>query len=288
MNAPWRLVTVLAPELRVCGQQQRRLCSTHHARVSNQHEVNSRQYNNQLGIARAYSSMNFKLRISAQRKPLAGVSLSSSSRPRNYSATAMRRSEHGKGQRTGESPGNTKMTEPSKELPLPPNMPQPSTKDDVLFWSETLMRIVIGMGIAHCFDEYFFRLTHTEGPSMMPTIKKRGEIILMERFSYRIRGLEDGDKGQERSRLARLRQIEWETSPSYRHSMQVGERDKGAKENNEENDNICNEPIWHKARPLEVSHPSNSTYGALWKQVTSPLAVGDVVVVHRPPFASAY
>ena len=226
--------------------------------------------------------MNFKLRISAQRKPFAGVSLRSCSRPRNYSATAMRRSEHGKGQTTGESPGNTKMTEPSKELPLPPNMPQPSIKDDVLFWSETLMRIVIGMGIAHCFDEYFFRLTHTEGPSMMPTIKERGEIILMERFSYRIRGLEDGDKGQERSRLARLRQIEWETSPSYRHSMQVGERDKGAKENNEENDNNCNEPIWHKARPLEVSHPSNSTYGALWKQVTSPLAVGDVVVVHRP------
>ena len=186
----------MAPEFRVCSQQQRRLCSKHHARASNQHEVNSR-HNNQLGIARAYSSMNFKLRISAQRKPFAGVSLRSCSRPRNYSVTAMRRSEHGKGQTTGESPGNTKMTEPSKELPLPPNMPQPSIKDDVLFWSETLMRIIIGMGIAHCFDEYFFRLTRTEGPSMMPTIKERGEIILMERFSYRIRGLEDGDKAQD-------------------------------------------------------------------------------------------
>ena len=280
MRASWRLVTALAPELRACGQQQRRLCSRHHARVSNRHEGNSRR-NNQLGIAYASSSMKLKPRISTQNKFIHGLPLSSY-RSRNYSATAMRRSEHGKGQRQSEQSSNTKTTKPSKDVPSLPTMPQPSTKDDALFWSETLMRIVLGMGIAHCFDEYCFRLTHTEGPSMMPTIQERGEIVLMERFSYRIKGLEDGDKGQERSRLARLRQLEWETSPSYRHSMQIGGRDNSAEENDDENYNNCNEPIWHKVRPLEVSHSPNSSYEALWNQMTSPLSVGDVVVVHRP------
>ena len=275
MTVQWRLATALSPELRVGGQQQRCLFSKHHARSSNRHEVvNANPHNNQMEIARASSNMSFRPRLLAHLRLFPTMPCGS----REYSATALRRAVHGTRQRQRErsTSTNTGTPESSKKISKPPRMPQPSIKDDVLFWSGTLLRIVAGMGIAHCIDEYCFRLTHTEGPSMMPTIKERGEIILMERFSYRIRGLEDGDKGLERARLARLRQLEWETSPSYRRY------NNDTHDDDDEADNECNEPIWHKARPLQVSHPSKSTYENLWNQVMSPLSVGDVVVVHRP------
>ena len=276
------LATASSPELRVGGRRYHRLFSTHHACASTCTRLQppAARHNNQLGIVRACGSSSRHGCIGVtQSKLLVELPVQSFRSSRKYSATVLRQAEHGsQSQSAPPPPPPAKASEISK-------MPQPTIKDDVLFWTGTIIRILAGMGIAHCVDEYCFRLTLTEGPSMMPTIAPRGEIILMERFSYRIRGLEDGDKGQERSRLARLRQLEWETSPSYhRTDMPPTSGDDNQDKEQQEDDDGKNDhkPTWHKRRPLQVSHPSNSTYERWWNQLTSPLSVGDVVVVHRP------
>ena len=279
------LATASSSELRVGCRRYRRLFSTHHACASTctRTRLHAARHNNQFGIIRACGSSSRRGCIGVtQSKFLAELPVQSfRSSSRKYSATVLRQAEHGKRQSQSQSappPPPAKASEIS-------NMPQPSIKDDVLFWTGTMFRILAGMGIAHCVDEYCFRLTHTEGPSMLPTIKTHGEIILMERFSYRIRGLEDGDKGQERSRLARLRQLEWETSPSYhRTDMPPTSGDDNHDKEQEDDDDGKNDnkPTWHKRRPFQVSHPSNSTYERWWNQLTSPLSVGDIVVVQRP------
>jgi hypothetical protein len=59
-------------------------------------------------------------------------------------------------------------------------------------------------------SEYGVDLTLCEGPSMLPTIRPKGEIILVDRCTHRMYGIEGGCEGQERVQQARLRQEEYE------------------------------------------------------------------------------
>ena len=114
---------------------------------------------------------------------------------------------------------------------------------------------------------------------MLPTIKQTGEIVVMEKFSYRRKGLKDGDKGEERSRLARIRQLDWEASSTV---MNGKRKNRAISTTEDASGTRTRAPIWHEARSLPASHPANSSYGSLWRQLTTALSVGDVVVVHRP------
>lgn len=109
-------------------------------------------------------------------------------------------------------------------------------------------------GIAYCLAEYIADITLCEGPSMSPTIRSSGEIVLIDKWSLRRYGVADGCNGQIRAQQARERQERYEKD-------HPGE--------------------WHEPR-ISVSDIPRTSWGNVWTQLTTPLSVGDVVVVHHP------
>ena len=57
------------------------------------------------------------------------------------------------------------------------------------YFGSLIQRIAYSMGIVYVVTEYGIEWTVCEGPSMMPTIKSRGEVILMDRFTPKLFGL---------------------------------------------------------------------------------------------------
>lgn len=60
-------------------------------------------------------------------------------------------------------------------------------------------RIMSALSIIYIINEYGLDWTLCEGPSMKPTISPKGDIIVMERWSHRIYGLDGGDDGSIRA-----------------------------------------------------------------------------------------
>jgi len=123
-------------------------------------------------------------------------------------------------------------------------------------------RIMALFGVAYSVSEYGFELTLCEGPSMLPTIKSSGEIILVDRISPRLHGIEGGAVGIERTKFARKRQDEFEESFF----------------SNNEKKNYQ----WHQPIVPVTDLPISDKWHRLWKQTTSGISVGDVVVVQHP------
>jgi signal peptidase I len=110
----------------------------------------------------------------------------------------------------------------------------------------------------HLISDYGFQFTICEGPSMLPTIRSQGEIILVDRWSLRRLGVQDGCVGTERAQAARRRQEEIPLSDSSDMN------------------------VWHQPR-IPVNHlPKSGSWRRFWNQHWTGLTVGDVVVVEHP------
>jgi signal peptidase I len=136
-----------------------------------------------------------------------------------------------------------------------------------------LSRLAAAFGIHHIFSTYCVDFLVCEGPSMLPTIRQKGDIILIERFSHRWFGLVGGDKGEVRSRDARERQKKWEEDETERIFKE------------KENEASFDEITWHTEKALPC-YPENyehlSTLKRSLGRITSGISVGDVVVLEHP------
>lgn len=131
-------------------------------------------------------------------------------------------------------------------------------------------RLIGGFGIVYISTEYGVDLVRCEGPSMLPTINSFGDIILIEKFTHRIYGIDGGHIGNKRIENARQRQKDWE-------SMQM------KKWPNHSNDiaSIC----WHKPKQPQATlqnYKKLSSFSYCVEKLRSGIAVGDVVVLQHP------
>lgn len=124
-------------------------------------------------------------------------------------------------------------------------------------------RIICAFGIVYFFAEYGFELTICEGPSMLPTIKSLGEIVLLDRFTPRWYGLQGGSNGKQRGSLARKRQRQ--------HEQHIGEEGK-----------VDGRFPWHETRVPVNQLSAPGAKDRFVNQVTSGISVGDVIVVKHP------
>ena len=136
--------------------------------------------------------------------------------------------------------------------------PQPPLLHDSMSSGSYLMllasRALQAGCLVYCITEYVADITLCEGPSMYPTIQSQGEIILL---SKRIRSLQGGPSGEQRSRLAQRKQLDYE--------KRTGRKDE-----------------WHETIVSVTDVPSPSFLERLRDLATTELQVGDVVVVHHP------
>ena len=134
-------------------------------------------------------------------------------------------------------------------------------REDDWQWVPSLFaRLLTAFGMAYIVSEYGVELTLCEGPSMLPTIRPRGEIILVDRLTPRIYGLEGGCEGKERVKQAKKRQEEYV------------EANKGRQK----------EHTWHqRIIPVNKVH-KDGKWKRLWTRLTTGISVGDVVVVQHP------
>ena len=111
-----------------------------------------------------------------------------------------------------------------------------------------------------------------EGPSMSPTINPHGEIIVIEKISHRIWGIEGGSDGEKRKQESRKKQKEWEIV-EHAKFLSLSKR----------NDNY--EPSWFQEKQIEATaenHSKLSSFANTWKRLTSGIDRGDVVVLEHP------
>mmetsp|Transcript_22078 Transcript_22078/g.54551 ORF Transcript_22078/g.54551 Transcript_22078/m.54551 type:complete len:364 (-) Transcript_22078:2306-3397(-) len=124
-------------------------------------------------------------------------------------------------------------------------------------------RIIYAFGLVYFISEYGFELTICEGPSMLPTIRPLGEIVLLDRFTPRWYGLQGGSNGKQRETFARKRQRE--------HEQRIREEGK-----------IDGRFPWHETRVPANQLSSTGVKDRFVNQVTSGISVGDVIVVKHP------
>ena len=146
-------------------------------------------------------------------------------------------------------------------------------EDGELSFFETLrllaFRGALGASSVYAVTEYCMDCTLCEGPSMSPTIQSSGEIILVDKWTPRFHGMADGAAAVERAMAARSRQR------AYQKQQQKITQQTTKKKKN------IQQLFWHEPR-VSVSDLTPYTWSDAWKQMQSPLSVGDVVVVQHP------
>jgi signal peptidase I len=161
--------------------------------------------------------------------------------------------------------------QPSPQLPPSPT-PPPSPWH---LYGTLLQRVAAAMGFVYVVTEYVADITLCEGPSMAPTIKPAGEIVLMDKARRRLLrgggGFAGGATGSERVREARRRQASFE-----RQQQQTSGEAKSAH----------GVAAWHEPRiPVTDLWREDGKRFGWWeavRHVRSPIDVGDVVVVQHP------
>jgi signal peptidase I len=143
--------------------------------------------------------------------------------------------------------------------------PSPQSTTDTLGDPSTTLwtvRALLAAGIVYTATEYVADITLCEGPSMSPTIRPSGDIILLDKWSPRRYGLQYGSDGGQRAQRARQAQDAF-------LRKQTVDRDDA-------------DHVWHEPRIPVSDLIGKASWREVWRQVTSPLQVGDVVVVHHP------
>ncbi|GAX27775.1 mitochondrial inner membrane protease subunit 1 [Fistulifera solaris] len=143
----------------------------------------------------------------------------------------------------------------------------PNETDELSFFETVQLlafRGALAASTVYVITEYCVDVTLCEGPSMHPTIQSSGEIILVDKWTTRRHGMADGSVATERIMAAQSRQRAYQkqqskTTCSKQHSSF----------------------FWHEPR-VSVSDLPPYTWSDAWKQMQSPLSVGDVVVVQHP------
>ncbi len=142
-------------------------------------------------------------------------------------------------------------------------------ENDELSFFETIQLLAFRGALAastvYVVTEYCVDVTLCEGPSMHPTIQSSGEIILIDKWTPRNYGMADGSVATERVMAARSRQRAYQKQQS-----------KTLKKSKQQSSFF-----WHEPR-VSVSDVPPYTWSDAWKQMQSPLSVGDVVVVQHP------
>mmetsp|Transcript_7555 Transcript_7555/g.11432 ORF Transcript_7555/g.11432 Transcript_7555/m.11432 type:complete len:349 (-) Transcript_7555:2575-3621(-) len=150
--------------------------------------------------------------------------------------------------------------DPITQQTRPQYQNSPSSDESIWEWAPSFLgRLAAAFGMVHVVSEYGIELTLCEGPSMMPTIQPLGEIIIVDRLTPRLNGLHGGSNGQERAKQARKRQDDFEE--------QQGQ------------DDVYE---WHEPLIPANELPSEGAWSRLWKQLTTGISIGDVIVVQHP------
>jgi inner membrane protease subunit 1 len=141
------------------------------------------------------------------------------------------------------------------------------------FWAAVAGRAAAAAGLVHAWTEAAADATLCEGPSMSPTIRPSGEVVLVDKWHPRRLGLRDGDEGPARAALARARQAEFERAHKDAASSSPAA--------------CCwHEPVLPSVSELQESSPRRSSaaafWSAAWRHMRSPVSVGDVLVVRHP------
>ena len=137
-----------------------------------------------------------------------------------------------------------------------PHHDDTATADDWQWAPALAGRLLTALGLTHIVSEYGVELTLCEGPSMLPTIQSKGEIILVDRLTPRLHGLEGGCQAQDRVQQARQRQEAHETAEQ--------------------------EESWHQVMIPANQLPPHGKWRRFWTSLTTGISVGDVVVVQHP------
>jgi len=161
---------------------------------------------------------------------------------------------------------------PKSPNSLIPEEPSPESSEQ--FVAILASRILAAFGILHVVTEYCVDLTRCEGPSMMPTIQPFGEIIVIEKITHRIHGLEGGNKGEDRAKNARVKQKEWEQM----------EHQKWLKSKRRERSETYS-PTWYETKLPQANHGNYerlSSLSQIISRFTTGVHTGDVVVLEHP------
>jgi signal peptidase I len=147
---------------------------------------------------------------------------------------------------------------------------------DELRWIPSILgRLAAAFTTLYMFSEYGIALTLCEGPSMNPTIRPYGELILIDRFSPRWRGIDGGCVGADRAKASRMRQDSWRKSCKQQEQAASGSNENGP---------VTSTDLyqWHEPRVPVNELPPAGAWGRLLNQVSTGISVGDVVVVQHP------
>lgn len=125
-------------------------------------------------------------------------------------------------------------------------------------------RLCLAYGFVYVFWEYGVEITICEGPSMIPTLKGDGdEIVLLDRWTPLRYGLQGGPSGSQRGVDTRHKQRQF--------VLQQQPPQKSLYPN-----------LWHEPKIPANRFPTRGIWARLWTQCTTPINVGDVVVLQHP------
>lgn len=155
-------------------------------------------------------------------------------------------------------------------------------RDSGTFLSVFLARLIAAVGIYHVTFEYGFEFVSCEGPSMMPTIRHEGEIVLMEKFSHRLLGVDGGDDGEERARRARVRQLEWEVQNRAEGRVRSTDDKREEYDDDKDEDEDSTVSKWHEPLLAPAHLPPRDSWSNLRTRLTTGITRGDIVILENP------
>jgi signal peptidase I len=170
--------------------------------------------------------------------------------------------------------------EPVKPLTTPPTPPPPESVDsEAAFYGILCFRAAVAVGFVYCLTEYVADITLTEGPSMTPTIQSSGEIIMVDKVTL------NWNSSKNSSKTVRVR-LELVADKRVEQAMQRQEEfeEQNSNSSNDKSNDKSNKDmqhVWHEPC-ISVTDLPRPTWREWWNTATSPLAVGDVVVVQHP------
>ena len=147
--------------------------------------------------------------------------------------------------------------------------------------SNVSIRVITGICIANLIDEYFFNIIACDGPSMMPTIKPKNEIIFVERITHRLFGLDGGSTCEERTQKAKEKKIRWEQE-QQKLQQQIQIQKSKSLEAKDSSDHRIFIPTWHPQQQQQQQQQHQSLLEKIIQKLSSGVHVGDIVVVSHP------